>query len=378
MQIRGRHYATGQRIDITFQKGAIRQIHPAGTSPPDVDAGWIAPAWFDIQINGALGIGLTSTTLTDEQLGRVVDVCRAHGIGEFCPTIVTNSFEVMRQSFLSLERSRAEGGQLARAMPYFHLEGPYISAEDGPRGAHPKEHVRTPELAEFQRLQEAAGGRIRLVTLAPELPGALTFIEKLSGSGVVVAIGHTAATAQLIRDAVAAGVRMSTHLGNGTHALLPRHDNYVWEQLADDRLWASVICDGAHLPASVVRCLLRVKTPARTVLTCDSSPLAGLPPGIYREWGQEFEVLPEERIVVRSSGFLAGSWAFTDRCIANAVRFAGVSLRDAVEMATVRPRQLLGLPPAALEAGSAGPLVLFDWEEGGDLMVQRVVGNDES
>jgi N-acetylglucosamine-6-phosphate deacetylase len=373
MQIRGRHYATGQWIDVTFQDGAIRQVQLAGTAPAAVEASWIAPAWFDIQINGAQGIGFTSTALTSEHLGKVVDACREHGIGAFCPTVITNSFEVVRQSFRTLAKACAEDARLAPAMPCFHLEGPYISGEDGPRGAHPREHVRPPDPAEFQRLQEAANGHIRLVTLAPELPGALTFIDKLTRSGVVVAIGHTAATAQVIRDAVAAGARMSTHLGNGTHALLPRHDNYVWEQLADDRLWASIICDGAHLPASVVRCLLRVKTPARTVLTCDASPLAGLPPGVYREWGQEFEILPEGKIVVRNSGFLAGSWAFTDRCIARAMRFGGVTLREAVDMAAIRPRQLLGLPAPALDVGSPGPLVLFDWEEGGDVVVRHVV-----
>ena len=98
---------------------------------------------------------------------------------------------------------------------------------------------------------------------------------------MVVSIGHTAATPEQVRDAVRAGARLSTHLGNGAHAVLPRHPNYIWEQLACDDLWASLICDGHHLPVSVMRCLLRVKTPARTVLTCDASSLAGLPPGRY-------------------------------------------------------------------------------------------------
>src|SRR5205807_1149747 len=176
-----------------------------------------------------------------------------------------------------------------RAMPCFHLEGPYISAEDGPRGAHPLAQVRPPDLGEFQRIQEAADGNIRLVTLAPELPGALAFIDKLTAAGVVVAIGHTAASPATIRDAVSAGARLSTHLGNGSHAMLPRHDNYLWEQLAADELWASIICDGHHLPAAVMRCILRVKTPARTILTCDAGSLAGLPSGRYREWDQELQ-----------------------------------------------------------------------------------------
>src|SRR5204862_5034262 len=140
-------------------------------------------------------------------------------------------------------------------------------------------------------LQDAAGGRLRLVTLAPETPAALPFIERLTQAGVVVALGHSAADGACIRAAIRAGARLSTHLGNGCHAMLPRHDNCLWEQLAADDLWASLICDGHHLPVSVVRCLLRAKTPARTILTCDASSLAGLPPGCYDQWGGEFEVL---------------------------------------------------------------------------------------
>src|SRR2546421_562426 len=119
---------------------------------------------------------------------------------------------------------------------------------------------------ESRRLQDGAGGRIRLVTLAPDHDGALEFIERLVASGVVAALGHTGASGARIRDAVRAGARLSTHLGNGCHAVLPRHDNYLWEQLADDELWASLICDSHHLPVAVVKCLLRGKTSARTVL----------------------------------------------------------------------------------------------------------------
>ena len=181
---------------------------------------------------------------------------------------------------------------------------------------------------------------------------------------MIVSLGHTAATGQRIRDAVLAGARLSTHLGNGAHAMLPRHDNYIWEQLAADQLWASIICDGHHLPPAVVKCILRVKTPARIILTCDASSLAGLPPGRYSEWGQEFDVLPEGKIIVPSTTYLAGSWAFTDLCVGNVMQMAGVSLQDAVDMAGARPRELLGLPESKLAAGMPAELVLFDCEDG--------------
>jgi N-acetylglucosamine-6-phosphate deacetylase len=311
--------------------------------------------------------------LTPDTVRHVVDVCRRHGIGALCPTLVTNSFEALHHGMATLRQACAMDPDIAAAIPAIHLEGPYISPEDGPRGAHPRSFVRPPDWDEFCRLQEAAGGRIRLVTLAQEQEGALRFIEQLTASGVVVALGHTAATGPCIHDAIAAGARLSTHLGNGSHAILPRHDNYIWEQLAADELWASLICDGHHLPPSVVKCLLRVKTPARTILTCDASSLAGLPQGSYREWDQELEVLPNGKITVSASGYLAGSGAFTDHCIGQVLRFTDVSLREAVEMASARPRELLGLPARRLEVGAPADLVLFDWEKDGDIRVRRTV-----
>ena len=177
-----------------------------------------------------------------------------------------------------------------------------------------------------------------------------------------MALGHTAASGACIREAVAAGAKLSTHLGNGSHAVLPRHDNYVWEQLAEDGLWASVIADGHHLPAAVLKCILRVKTPARSILTCDAGSLAGLPPGRYRQWDTEFEVDPAGKIVVPGTSYLAGSWAFTDLCVDNAVTLGGVSLRDAIDMAGANPRELLGLPPLELVEGAPADLVVFESE----------------
>jgi N-acetylglucosamine-6-phosphate deacetylase len=376
MRLRAHHYATGQLLDVVTGGGRILALEaPAGE--PDLSAGWVAPALFDLQINGCDGHSFNSERLTADGVRHVVAVCRRHGLGGLCPTLVTNSFEALVHGLDTLRRACDLDADLARSVPAIHLEGPYISAEDGPRGAHPQRHVRPPDWDEFRRLQDAAGGRVRLLTLAPEHDGALPFIERLTAAGVVVALGHTAASGERIRDAVRAGARLSTHLGNGSHAVLPRHPNYIWEQLADDGLWASLICDGHHLPPSVIRCMVRVKTPARTVLTCDASSLAGLPPGRYREWDQDFEVHPAGKVVVPGTSYLAGSWAFTDLCVGNVIRFADVSLADAVDMAGARPRQLLGLPPRRLEPGQPAELVLFDWQQGGDFRPRATVLGDD-
>lgn len=369
MMLHARHYATGQPLAVTIEGDRITTVVPSEGTP----AQWVAPAFFDPQINGCLGISFNSPKLTPEGVRKVSDVCREHGIGAFCPTLVTAGFDALRHGFATLAGALDRDAELARRMPCFHLEGPYLSGDDGPRGAHPREHARDPDWDEFRRLQDAAGGRIRMVTLAPERAGALAFIEKLAAAGVVVAIGHTAATPAQIRDAVRAGARTSTHLGNGCHAVLPRHDNYVWEQLACDELQASIITDGHHLPAALVKCFVRVKGVSRLLLTCDASSLAGLPPAKYREWGTELEVLASGKVTVAGTPFLAGSGHFTDTCVSNVMRMAGVSLAEAVDLASARPRQLLGLPVTRIEAGQPADLVLFDWTEGGELSVRAVL-----
>ena len=373
MHIRARHYVTGDWIDLHCDRGVITSITPAQQTAVAMRAGWVAPALFDLQINGCDGHNFTSEKVNPASVRHIVDVCRRHGIGQLCPTVFTNSFEVLVHSLATLRQACSSDTEVARALPAFHLEGPYISPEDGTRGAHPRRHVRPPDWDEFRHLQDAAGGGIRLVTLAPEHEGAIPFIERLVASGVVVALGHTAANGVQMRAAVAAGARLSTHLGNGCPALLPRHDNPIWEQLATDELWASLICDGHHLPPALIRCFVRVKTPGRIILTSDSSSFAGQPPWRYRDWDQEVEVLSTGKIVLPGTSYLAGSWAFTDTCVGQVMRCAGVSLRDALDMAGARPRELLGLPPRRLEVGKPAELVLFEWEPGGTVQIVRSV-----
>jgi N-acetylglucosamine-6-phosphate deacetylase len=369
MRVRARHYITGDPVEIMIDAGRITSVTAPTAVPAKVTADWIAPSFFDIQVNGAHGISFNSDRLTGDEVRRVADTCRAHCTGGFCPTLITASTDALAHGFATLARLCDSDPELAGMIPAFHLEGPYIAAEDGPRGAHPKQHVRPPDWDEFRRWQDAAAGRIRIVTLAPELPGALAFIEGLTASGVVVSIGHTAATPEQVRDAIKAGARLSTHLGNGAHAVLPRHPNYIWEQLAADELWASVIADGHHLPPAVLRSVLRVKTPARTVLISDAGSLAGLPPGRYDCWGQEFEVHPAGKIVVPGTGFLAGAAVFLDSCVGHVLDLGLADVRDVVAMAAERPRELLGLAVPRIEPGEPADLVCFDWRPGSKLRI---------
>jgi N-acetylglucosamine-6-phosphate deacetylase len=259
-----------------------------------------------------------------------------------------------------------------------HLEGPFISPEDGPRGAHPAAHVRAPDWELFRRWQEAAGGAIRIVTLSPEWPESAAFIARCREAGVRVAIGHTAATPEQIREALRAGATLSTHFGNGAHPMLPRHPNYLWEQLAADALWASVIADGFHLPDAVLKTVMRVKE-ERALLVSDSVALAGMPPGEYESPIGDRVVLTEEgRLhLAADPRLLAGSAQPLIAGISHLVSTGLATLRDAWTMASVRPAAFLELPDRELAPGNPADLVTFDLIDG-TVRIRQVIKAGET
>ena len=214
-----------------------------------------------------------------------------------------------------------------------------------------------------------------MVTLAPELPGAIPFIEKAAAAGVAVALGHTNATRDDILRAVGAGARLSTHLGNGAHARIPRHPNYIWEQLACDELTACLIPDGFHLPPSVIKSMIRAKGVHRAILTTDASGLAGMPPGSYHVQGRDVELRPGGPVLLSGTEYLAGSALRLSDGIANAVSFAGVSLADAVDMVTERPAVAMGLENATgrLRAGQDANLTVFRTDALGAVSVEKTI-----
>ena len=372
MRLRGRHYATGEPVEITTEGTTIASIGPAPdemAQAPDVlgdDGYWVAPALFDSQVNGFGGRDLNAPETSPADVRAVVDLLREAGVARFCPTVTTNSFEAMAHSLAAIHRACGEDPEVAHASVTMHIEGPYISSEDGPRGAHPRDHARPPDWDEFRRLQDAAGGGIGYVTLAPELPGATEFVGRLAAEGIVVALGHHAGSVEDIHRAVDAGARHCTHLGNGAHATLPRHPNYIWEQLAEDRLCAGIIADGHHLPPAVVKTFVRAKGLERTVLVSDAIAAAGLPPGRHRgAKGQLLEIAPNGRIGVADTPYLAGSGLRLNEGVGNTVRFAGISLAESINLATRNPARLFGIAEhyGRLEPGCAADLLLFRWDE---------------
>ena len=298
------------------------------------------PGFFDLQVNGFAGVDFNDPGCTDQQLRHATDRMRATGVTQYLPTLITSALD----TFARCARNLLDFNDPAVAG--IHMEGPYISPHDGPRGAHPPAHVREASIEDFKRRQEAADGRILLVTLAPEVAGALALIEHLVEANVRVAIGHSAATPAQIRDAVSAGVTLSTHLGNGCAQDLPRHPNLIWEQLASDELFASLIVDGHHLPPATVKAIVRAKTPARTLLVTDATAAAGQPPGTYQLGGSTVELSPTGRVAAPGALNLAGSSLAMNAAVANTVRFTGLSLDDVLPMASTQPAHYVGTEPA--------------------------------
>jgi N-acetylglucosamine-6-phosphate deacetylase len=357
---RGRDLRTGKGVSLTLRDGRIAKVS-AGTGRR-----WLAPGLVDLQINGFRGLDFNTLPVPADLPGKVTRELWAEGVTSYLATIITNAPEAIEEACRAVARGCEEDDAARDGIAGIHLEGPFISPEDGPRGAHAKPFVRAPDWDLFRRWQDAAGGRIRLITLSPEWPDATAFIEKASGSDVLVSIGHTAASPDQVRAAVDAGARVSTHLGNGAHLVMARHPNYLWEQLAEDRLSACFIADGFHLPDAVMKVILRAKG-SRALLVSDAVYLAGLPAGLYDTHIGGKVVLTEEGKLhlATNPNLLAGSAAMMLRGIERLAGAGLCSLKEAWDLASLRPASLLGLPVAkGLKAGAPADVVVFEETDG--------------
>lgn len=349
--------------DIVVRGGSIAEVRCAGTGKADAGSAEsiIAPTLFDIQVNGSHGIDLHDPKLKPEDVRKLTDVLAAQGVSHWVPTLVTNSGNNLLKLFEVLAEARKDSA-VHRAVPGFHLEGPYISPKDGPRGAHAKKHVRKPSLREFDKYMKAADGKILYVTLAPEADGAIPFIRGLVRRGVVVSLGHHDADEATIVKAVEAGARMCTHLGNGIGDTIPRHVNPLWPQLSDDRLAASFIPDLHHLPPAPLKTFLRAKMPERSILTSDAVHIAGQPPGKYGFGSAAVELLPTGRICLVGTKLLAGSSLNLLQGVVNVARVTDLGMDQAFACATSVPAKLLGLRHQFIlpKAGKTAEFILFD------------------
>lgn len=299
--------------------------------------------FFDLQVNGFAGVDFQQPGLSHAELTRVVTELRRHRTDRILLTLITDRIDSLCAKLANLEKLRATDPQLARVIVGYHLEGPYMSPTPGYHGAHNPALMKAPEIAEFERLQAAANGNVRLITLAPEQPGSPEFIQHITRRGVVAAIGHSEADDRQIDAAIAAGLTMCTHLGNGIPGHLHRHDNIMQRLLARDELYAVFIPDGIHIPPAVLRNFVRIKPRDKVLFTTDCMSAAGMGPGRYRI--DRFEVEVGTDGVVREPGKanFAGSSLTMDRAAENLRRFLGWSEVEIAAACGSRVARSLGM-----------------------------------
>lgn len=365
-KIIGREPRTGRVVELSIDAGTIVRIDE---SVVETDL-YISPGFIDLQVNGYAGIDLNASNLTVDMVTGLVESMLARGVTCVIPTLITAPEADLCARLKVMAAAHAEQPIVAASVPFVHMEGPHISALDGYRGAHDAEFVRPPEISEFDRWQKAADGIVGMVTLSPHFSNAEAYIRALVDHGVIVAIGHTHASTEQIKRAVDAGARLSTHLGNGIAQTIQRHNNPIWAQLADERLTATFIADGNHLPKEVIQAMVRAKGIERSVLVSDSVALAGMPPGNYfTPVGGRVELKQDGRLCLAGTDLLAGSTASLPQCIGYLVREAGITLGDAITMATENPGRFAGGRGRML-VGARADLVRFRWS--GEISIEDV------
>ncbi len=363
VKIPGRDYCWRARIG----NGRIETLlHAEDESTPL----WLTRGLVDIQVNGYDGVLLTKKDNSDEELARCEQALANSGTVRWCPTVTTNDPGVIRASLSAIRRA-VNNGSLTRVQ-CIHTEANFLSAEEGYRGAHMPRYMTDPTLAEFDGWQEAAGGLIGYVSLAPERKGAIEFIEQLAGHGTLVALAHHNGSREQIAAATDAGARLSTHLFNGCRGEINRHNNVIYAQLAEDRLWASFIPDGQHIPYHVLKTGIRAKGLERAVFTSDVTYLGGYPEGEYTKAERTVEIR-SGAVWIKGTPYLSGAWSTLSQGVERATAAGAVTPDVALRLASNNPARLIGIEDGLeVAAGKPGPFVLFR-ESGGALKLDQII-----
>lgn len=347
---------TGVGRTINIEAGVIQSDEPCMEEGLPI----FSPGLIDLQVNGYGGHDLNDGDLSAGKVEALSEALCRVGIAAYFPTLITANEPNICKRLSAIQEATERLPYSRQMIAGIHIEGPSISSKDGPRGAHPRQHIRSPSMEEFENWQEAAGGLVAMITIAPELDGAIDYLREIAKRGVIVSLGHSDASEEDIYKATDAGARMSTHLGNGLSATLPRHPNVVWAQLAEDRLSASLILDGHHLPSSTAQVIIRAKGIERVVLVSDSVKFAGMPPGRYSSpIGGDVEVSGNGRVSIFGTQFLAGSGVSLLEIICNFSNLTELPFSAAVTMATENPAKFLNRS-VDLKPGKRADFILFD------------------
>lgn len=366
--IEGRCPVSGDVLVVGMQEGAIESV--ARRQSRDTTLPWLLPGLVDLQVNGYAGHDVNGPGATPESVAAITQSLAAAGVTTWVPTVITASEEGITASLRSISAARAADPVVARAIPFVHVEGPFLSPHDGPRGAHDLDQIRPVDAEEVARW--AAHAPIGYVTVSPHTDDAPAQVARIVASGTAVALGHTHASPEQLLAATDAGASLCTHLGNGIYAELPRHPNPIWTQLADDRLTAGFIGDGHHLPPETLVAMIRAKGRGRAFLVSDSVALAGCAPGLYHQpVGGDVELHASGRLTLANTPFLAGAAVNLAEVVAYVLAHTPFSLAEVSELASGTPATLMqDRRLGRIQVGAHADLILVD-DAGGVLRVVR-------
>jgi len=358
--IQGLLYSYEGFVFISMENGKISGLQKAN-KPENTPKVYIAPGLIDVQINGYLGVDFSGPDLTVEGVRKATKALWKAGVTSYFPTVITSDIERIKKNFAILAEARKDP-EIGKSIPGFHLEGPYISPIAGFRGAHLEKYIKAPDWEEFLEIQKAADNGIILLTMAPELKGAISFIKKCVASGVTVSLGHHNGSVSDVQMAVHEGAKMATHLGNGCANEINRHHNPLWPQLSNDDITASIIADGFHLTREEVRTFYKAKGVENIILVSDALDLAGLPPGEYTR-GERTLVLTENVVKLPKENVLAGAASPISKCVGVVMAYTDCGLKNAIQMASTNPAKLFSLNELGdIEIGKRGDLIQFTME----------------
>jgi N-acetylglucosamine-6-phosphate deacetylase len=305
--------------------------------------------FVDLQVNGYMGVDFSSPSLQPDEIHRITDALLKAGTIGYCATLITSEIEVYRRNLPLIASAMEEPGTKNRLLG-IHMEGPFLSPADGARGAHAQNKMRLPDGSEFDRFQEWARGNIAILTVAPELRGSIEFIRHVrQHHATKVSVGHHLASSEILRQAADAGATLCTHLGNGCPNFLPRHENILVHQLANDSLTAGLISDGNHLPPDFLKVVLRCKGPDRVFIVSDSAPIASFEPGIYETLGNKVRLTEGGRIESLHAPHLVGSGCNLAQCMCHLRSLGLLTQGELWKVGLDKPLEILGVPHSVVE-----------------------------
>jgi N-acetylglucosamine-6-phosphate deacetylase len=367
---------SGQVFHYSDDLEIVNDSFPIGINKRELP--FAGPGLIDLQINGINGVDFNSVSLTKADLVNAANYLLSKGITAFFPTVITNSEENTLHILSVIHNACLENSLLDQCIGGIHLEGPFISPSDGYRGAHDKDLVRAPDQDLFLIYQKASWGRISIITVSPEWENSSDFVRKCREEGLLVTMAHTQASPGQVNASVDAGVLLASHIGNGLPLMIPRHPNILWEILAREELYTSLIADGFHLPDSFIRVVLKVKK-ERAILVSDATCFSGMAPGVYKSLiGSEVLLESDGRLSINNGGgLLAGATRNLLENVQYIVSNNLAGLSGAWHMASKGPDRLLKENNPDFTGTGDRDLVLF-YCEGNEIFISEVFKNGKS